>query len=142
MELSFSDGVSLPEVKCLPHPEVVQVEPDVTSERNKPQFVTVKRCKGACDRSLESQKCSPNITRQVKIQVTAANGASYTQEVEEHLACECGCQPIKCEAHHYPDEKNCRCNCIEKCKEHENQDPRTCACTPRQGKRRDEVIEY
>lgn len=134
--------MNLPEVVCQPHPEVVQVEPDVTNERNKPQFVTIKRCKGACDRSLDSQRCSPNKTRLIPVQVTSADGASYTQDVEEHLACVCECQIACADDRHVPDEKNCRCNCIEKCKDGENQDPNTCMCTPRVGKRRDEIIEY
>ncbi|XP_078355216.1 uncharacterized protein LOC144639802 [Oculina patagonica] len=134
------DGVILPEVYCQPHLEVVQVEPDVTNERNKPQFVTVSRCRGACDRSLDSQRCSPNKTRLIPVQVISTDGVSFIQDVEEHLTCVCECQ-LECTEHHYPDEKNCRCNCIDKCNENENQDPTTCVCTPRVGKRRDEIIE-
>ena len=133
--------MDLPEVGCLPHPEVVQVEPDVTDKRNRPQFVKVKRCKGACDRSFDSQGCLPSKTHFIRVKVTSENGASYIQDVNEHLACVCACK-MQCTGLHIRDEVNCRCNCITKCRENENQNPTTCKCTPRGGKRRDEIIEY
>lgn len=134
-------GEQRPEVVCALHPEVVLVEPDVTDVWNRPQFITVNRCKGSCGRSLDSQKCSPIGINTIHVLVTRADGQRVIRDIEEHSQCECQCQ-ITCEKYHYHDEKNCRCQCIQKCKAGENQDPRTCTCTPRMGKRRDEPTEY
>jgi len=126
----------------MPHPEVVQVEPSVTDERNTPQFVTVYRCKGACDLPLNTEACTPIKTRDIAVEVTFADDTSQTRYVEEHLECGCKCnQELECEAHHDFDEVNCRCICKEMCRQNENQDPMTCACTTRVGKRRDEIME-
>ncbi|XP_078355217.1 uncharacterized protein LOC144639803 [Oculina patagonica] len=138
---SKGDGKILPEVGCSPYPEVVQVDTAATFVRNRPEFVLVNRCKGACDLPLNSQKCSPTATRYIPVQVTSGDGRSYHRFVEDHLACACECR-MSCTKHHYADETNCRCNCKEKCKDDKNQDPTTCKCTARVGKRRDEIAEY
>ena len=132
----------LSEVACMPHPEVIQVEPSVTDERNIPQFVKVNRCNGACDLPLNTEACTPIKTRDVAVKVTFADGTSQTRYVEEHLECGCKCnEELECKAHHDFDEVDCRCICKEMCRENENQDPMTCACTTRVGKRRDEIME-
>jgi len=142
-ELPVSDGGQLPEVACLPHPEVIQVEPSVTDQRNIPQFVKVYRCKGACPLPLNTETCTPIKKRNISVKVTFADGTSQSHHVEDHLECACICQMgLDCKEHHKYDQKNCRCICKEACNEDENQDPVTCACTVRAGKRRDAIIEY
>ena len=136
--MSFLDGEP-PEAACLPHPEVVQVEPSVTDQRNIPQFVTVIRCKGACDLPLNTESCTPIKTRRIPVEVTFSDGTSQPQYVEEHLACECECKTTCFYVHHFPDEKTCRCTCMQKCKADENQDPVTCKCAPRNGSRRENI---
>lgn len=142
----FSDGEKLPEVACLPHPEVVQVEPSVTDQRNTPQFVTVNRCKGACHLPLNTESCTPINSRNISVEVTFADGTSQLRYVEEHLECLCQCHKhdkgLNCTEHHVLDEQTCRCICKVGCREDENQNPVSCACTPRAGKRRDEIIDY
>ncbi|XP_020620215.1 uncharacterized protein LOC110057947 [Orbicella faveolata] len=140
---SRRDGGQLPEVACLPHPEVVQVEPNVKDQRNTPQFVTVNRCKGACDLPLNTETCTPIKKRDISVEVSFADGTSQPRYVEDHLECACKCQKgLDCKAHHEFDEQNCRCVCKKMCGGNENQDPVTCRCTAREGKRRYEIIEY
>ena len=95
----------------VPVEEVVQVVPDT---------VAVSRCKGGCN--LPAHSCHPTqvVERQVEVMLVLARWPQGEHQVvcssiqvEDHLACGCGCEvkPDHCSQRHYYQESTCRCLC-------------------------------
>ena len=95
----------------VPVEEVVQVVPDT---------VAVSRCKGGCN--LPAHSCHPTqvAERQVEVMLVLARWPQGEHQVvcssiqvEDHLACGCGCavKPEHCSQRHYYQESTCRCLC-------------------------------
>ena len=95
----------------VPVEEVVQVVPDT---------VAVSRCKGGCN--LPAHSCHPTqvVERQVEVMLVLARWphgehqvVCSSIQVEDHLACGCGCEvkPDHCSQRHYYQETTCRCLC-------------------------------
>ena len=95
----------------VPVEEVVQVVPDT---------VAVSRCKGGCN--LPAHSCHPTqvVKRQVEVMLVLARWPQGEHQVvcssiqvEDHLACGCGCEvkPEHCSQRHYYQESTCRCLC-------------------------------
>ena len=95
----------------VPVEEVVQVVPDT---------VAVSRCKGGCN--LPAHSCHPTqvVERQVEVMLVLARWphgehqvVCSSIQVEDHLACGCGCEvkPNHCSQRHYYQETTCRCLC-------------------------------
>ena len=95
----------------VPVEEVVQVVPDT---------VAVSRCKGGCN--LPAHSCHPTqvVERQVEVMLVLARWPQGEHQVvcssiqvEDHLACGCGCEvkPEHCSQRHYYQESTCRCLC-------------------------------
>ena len=95
----------------VPVEEVVQVVPDT---------VAVSRCKGGCN--LPAHSCHPTqvAEREVEVMLVLARWPQgehqvvcSSVQVEDHLACGCGCavKPEHCSQRHYYQESTCRCLC-------------------------------
>ena len=123
----LSENDQLSEIKCGLFPEVVQVEPDVTTLRNSPQFVQVHRCKGSCDHALNLETCEPTKIRNIPVRVYTESGNSYDVDVADHEECKCTCRAQCNPKIHVLNEKLCKCDCSKKCPAGQ-QDPSTCEC--------------
>ena len=95
----------------VPVEEVVQVVPDT---------VAVSRCKGGCN--LPAHSCHPTqvVEKEVEVMLVLARWPQGEHQVvcssiqvEDHLACGCGCEvkPEHCSQRHYYQESTCRCLC-------------------------------
>ena len=138
--LSENDQPS--EIQCGLFSEVVQVEPNVTTLRNSPQFVQVNRCKGSCDRALILQTCAPKKIRHIRVRVYPESGSSYNVDMVDHEDCACSCQAQCDENHVILSDKLCKCECHEKCPDGEMQDPSTCECYGQTRKELSRLTEY
>jgi len=159
---------------CKPRDKVLKVPWPSNSSYSQltPSHVVVRRCSGGCHGGLTS--CVPTKTDKRKVSVLLARcplgGGSCqkecaTLEVEDELACGCGCRldPSSCRPEDQEwREETCNCQCKDKaaitsclqggrawdhqtcrclcppsdpCPEDHNQDPVTCSCGPATTKR-------
>ncbi|XP_059082951.1 uncharacterized protein LOC131880358, partial [Tigriopus californicus] len=129
--------VELPQIK---DPDLYQVLPEV---------IRLSQCTGSCHRGNQYHTCVPTQTRTLerKVMVQRLNSSGHVYStcamvnLEEHLACGCGCgiSPKNCRSNQYFNSNLCRCDCQDRL-EHANcilndagqglkmWDPQNCRC--------------
>lgn len=104
--------VELPQIN---DPDLYQVLPKVTR---------LSQCTGSCQRGNQYHTCVPTQTRTLerKVMVQRLNSSGHVYStcasvnLEEHLACDCGCRisPQDCRSDQYFNSNLCRCDCKDR----------------------------